>query len=141
MLISSSIILLFCLSTHIHLISSFSIHDKILLPLDTRLLSTRMLQCNASCVNCTSKPFVYNTSCYIGGECYEENQTRLKGNVSCLQCQPHNIQTQWSFNSECSAGDLCFNPKFISEHICSEIVIKNFYLNHENATIVFYNVY
>ncbi|CAF0719575.1 unnamed protein product [Adineta steineri] len=139
MLISSSIILLFCLSTHIHLISSFSIHDKIFLPLDTRLLPTRTLQCNASCINCASKPFVYNTSCYIGGECYEENQTRLKGNVSCLQCQPHNIQTQWSFNSECSAGDLCFNPRFLSEHICSEIVIKNFYLNHENATIVFYN--
>jgi hypothetical protein len=96
--------------------------------------------CNSTCTAYVNNTCIIKTNfCYIGGQCYKANQTRSNDSFSCLQCQPNRIQTQWSFNEICSAGQLCANPAFLLQNTCNKNIYEAFYADPDNAMVKLYN--
>ena len=84
--------------------------------------------CNSTCQMCKKGTcLIRKENCYIGGQCYLKNETGLRDSLSCLQCQPNRIETQWSFNPQCSAGVACENKLFLEENVCPSDIISGFY--------------
>ncbi len=100
--------------------------------------STR-LNCNGSCVINRTMCTIMSDFCYIEGECYEANQTRFNGSLSCLQCQPEKDQRNWGFNTECSAAEKCGDPIFRAENLCPSGTIQAFYTKPTDATFTLYD--
>jgi hypothetical protein len=104
------------------------------------LLASCDSPCNATCQTCEDgKCIIANNSCYIGNQCFMENQTARNDSLSCLQCQPNKNQTQWSFNPECSAGALCLSSLSLQQNTCPKNIIEAFYQDPDEAMIKLYN--
>lgn len=104
------------------------------------LLASCPSGCNSSCQTCKNGTCVISKNfCYIANQCYEKNQTPLRDSLSCLQCQPNQNQTQWSFNPQCSAGASCQDDLFIAENTCARDIIKEFYIHPHEAINARYN--
>lgn len=95
--------------------------------------------CNGSCILDGPDCPIAADSCYIEGNCYKANETRLNRTDSCLQCQPDNIQNNWDFNPLCNAGDQCQNETLIGLNLCPLAVIMAFYNDSREATTKFYD--
>ena len=104
----------------------------------TNLSPTCPSNCSSTCQICRNGACVIDkNSCYIGGQCYKKNQTPLRDSLSCLQCQPNRIQTQWSFNPRCSAGAACRNKSFLEENACSPKIIEAFYFTANPVNAIY----
>ena len=96
--------------------------------------------CNEGCQTCVSDQCITTDNfCSIGSQCYTANQTARSGNVSCLQCQPQNSQTQWSFNPECYAERVCPDPLARFLNTCPVNTTAAFYANPDEAVVNYYN--
>jgi hypothetical protein len=138
----SSTLLLFVAVVHASTISPFARHrtNRTISSAWSITKSKCARPCNLNCQDCINGVcIIHNNFCYINNQCYRAGQTLLNESLSCLQCQPNKNQTQWSFNPECSAGDLCLNPLFIYENICSSNISKSFYLQPQETVLKLYN--
>ncbi|CAF0933150.1 unnamed protein product [Adineta steineri] len=109
---------------------------NIVIPRTSRSVSVK---CNGSCIKNSTACDIQPGFCYIEGKCYDANQTRLNGSLSCLQCQPDKDQWNWSFNKECSPAEKCVNQISLGRNLCPANIIKAFYIKPTDAIFTFYN--